>query len=75
MSIRIMYKSYSLVAIILKVGYLFSISQSSEQAPFTSEIVGLILAIRTHVKRVSQRSFESRGFCPAAPVSSDRASW
>jgi hypothetical protein len=68
MSVRIMYKSYSLVAIILKLGYLFSISQSSEQARVR-------FSLRTHVKRVSQRSFESRGFSPAAPVSSDRASW
>ena len=30
--------------------------------PFTSENVGSILAIRAHVKRVSQRSAERRGF-------------
>jgi hypothetical protein len=37
-------------------------AQSSEQAPFTSEIVGSIL---TYVKRVSQRSTKSRmGFLP-----------
>jgi hypothetical protein len=42
-------------------------AQSSKQAPFTSEIVGSILAIPTHVKRVSQRSAESRGFSPGAP--------
>ena len=35
-----------------------------------SEIVGSILPIRTHVKRVGQRSAESRGFSPGAPVSS-----
>ena len=53
MSVRIMYKSYSLVAIILKLGYLFSISQSSEQAPFTSEIVGSILATDSREKSQS----------------------
>jgi hypothetical protein len=35
-----------------------------------SEIVGSILPIRTHMKRASQRSAESRGFSPVAPVSS-----
>ena len=29
----------------------------------------------THVKRVSQRSAESRGFSPGTPVSSHRESW
>ena len=37
------------------------VQQSSEQAHFTSEVMGSILA-RAHVKRVSQRSVESRGF-------------
>ena len=54
-----------------------SVAQSSEQAPFTSEIVGSILAtVGSHkwvrftcVKRVSQRSTESRRF---SPVSSHR---
>jgi hypothetical protein len=32
-------------------------------------------SLRTHVKRVSQRSAESRGFSPGAPVSSHRESW
>jgi hypothetical protein len=32
-------------------------------------------SLRTHVKRVSQRSAESRGFSPGAPVSSHRKSW
>jgi dsRNA-specific ribonuclease len=50
-----------------------SVAQSSEQAPFTSEFVGLIL-MRTHVKKVSQRSAESHGFSPGAPVSSHRES-
>ena len=44
-------------------------AQSSEQAPFTSEIEGSILAIGTNVKIVSQRSAESHGFSPGAPVS------
>jgi hypothetical protein len=33
-----------------------SVRQSSEQAPFTSEIVSSILAIRSHAKRVGQKS-------------------
>jgi hypothetical protein len=32
-------------------------------------------SLRTHVKRVSQRSAESRGFSPGAPVSSHRECW
>jgi hypothetical protein len=32
-------------------------------------------SLRTHVKRVCQRSAESRGFSPGAPVSSHRKSW
>jgi hypothetical protein len=32
----------------------------TQLAPLTSEIMGSILTIRTHVKRVSQRSAESR---------------
>ena len=39
-----------------------------EQEPFTSEIVGSILAV-DDVKTVSQRSAESRGFSPGTPVS------
>ena len=31
-------------------------------------------SLRTHVKRVGQRSAESRGFSPGAPVSSHRES-
>ena len=50
-----------------------SVAQSSDQAPFTSEFVSSILAT-DHVKRVSQRSTESRGFSPGAPVSSHRES-
>ena len=49
-------------------------AQSSEQAPFASEFMGLILTTdsceRTRVKRLSQLSAESRGFSPGAPVSS-----
>ena len=59
-----------------------SVAQSSEEAPFTSEIVGSSLASRyrlmcglMHVKSVSQRSAESRGFSPGSPVSSHRESW
>jgi hypothetical protein len=50
-------------------------SRQSMQATFTSENVGSTLAIRTHhdVKIVGQRSAESRGFSPGAPVSSHRA--
>jgi hypothetical protein len=32
-------------------------------------------SLRTHVKRVSQRFAESRGFSPGAPVSPHRESW
>jgi hypothetical protein len=49
-----------------------SVARSSEQAPFTSEIVGSILATDSCEK--SQRSAESRGFSPSAPVSSHRES-
>ena len=52
----------------------FRVAQSPEQAPFTSEFVGSILPIRTDAKRVGQRSAESRGFSPGAPVSSHRES-
>jgi hypothetical protein len=52
-----------------------SVTQLSEQAPFTSVFVGLILATDSYVKRVSQRSAESRGFSSGAPVSSHRGSW
>ena len=54
----------------------------SERSPFTSEVAGSILSenvlnvtrtqCSTHVKRVSQRSAESRGFSPGTPVSSHR---
>ena len=40
------------------------------QVPLSYEIVGLILPLPTHVKRVSRRSAESRGFSPGIPVSS-----
>ena len=53
-------------------------AQWSERSPFISEVAGSILSenvlnvTRTqcsiHVKRVSQRSAESRGFSPGAPV-------
>jgi hypothetical protein len=43
-----------------------SVALSSEQAPFTSEIVGSILATDSCEK--------SRGFSPGAPVSSHRES-
>ena len=46
-------------------------AQWSEQAPFTSEIVGLILATNSCEKSQSTLS-ESRGFSPGAPVSSHR---
>ena len=47
-------------------------SRQSKRLSPRSLIVGLILAIWTRVKRVSQRSAESRGFSPGAPVSSRR---
>ena len=49
-------------------------AQSSEQAPFTSEIVAFILVLdpNTRVKRVCQRSTENRRFSPGIPVSSHR---
>ena len=49
-------------------------TQWSEQVSFTSEIVGSILSLLTYVKRVSQRSAESRGFSLGIPVSSHRES-
>ena len=55
----------------------FRVAQSSEPAPFTSEFVGSILATDSCEKSLSttQRSAESRGFSPGAPVSSHRESW
>ncbi len=57
-------------------------AQWSDHSPFISEVAGLILSgnflnvTRTqcsiHVKRVSQRSVESRGFSPGARVFSYR---
>ena len=48
-------------------------SSELEQAPFASEIVSSILAIRSHAeKNQSALSAESRGFSPGAPVSSHR---
>ena len=44
-------------------------AQSSGQAPFTSEIVGSILATDSCEKSQSMHSAESRGFSPGAPVS------
>jgi hypothetical protein len=46
------------------------VSQSSEQVPFTSEIVGSILAADSCGK--SQRCTECRKFSPGTPVSSHR---
>ena len=46
----------------------FALTQSSRQAPFTSEIVDSILVTDSNEK--SQRSVESCGFSPSAPVSS-----
>jgi hypothetical protein len=50
------------------------VAQSSEQAPFTSEIVGRSShwTNDTYMRRVSQRSAESRGFSPGTLVSSHR---
>jgi hypothetical protein len=53
-----------------------SVAPLSDQVPFTSEIVGSIHATDScETIRVSQRSAESRGFSPGAPVSSHRESW
>jgi hypothetical protein len=54
-----------------------SVAPLSDQVPFTSaEIVGSIHATNScETIRVSQRSAESRGFSPGAPVSSHRESW
>ncbi len=62
--------------------FTLSVAQWSERSPFTSEVAGSILSenllnvtraqFSTHVKRVSQRSAESRGFSPGTPVSSHR---
>ena len=59
-----------------------SVAQWSERSPFTSEVAGSILSENflnvtqtqccTHVKKVCQRSAESRGFSPGTPVSSHR---
>ncbi len=59
-----------------------SVAQWSERSPFTSEVAGSILSenflnvtqtqCSTHVKKVCQRSAESRGFSPGTPVSSQR---
>ena len=49
-------------------------AQWSEQPAFTPEIVGPILSLPTHVKRVSQHSAENRGFSLDALVSSHRES-
>ena len=55
-----------------------SVAQWLARAPFTSES-WVRFSIRTlrisHVKRVCQRSAESRGFSPGTPVSSHRESW
>ena len=58
-----------------------SVAEWSDRSPFTS-VTGSILSenvlnvtrtqYRTHVKRVSQHSAESRGFSPGAPVSSHK---
>ncbi len=48
-----------------------SIAQSGA-APFTSKIVGLILWLPAHVKRVRQHFAEGRGFSPGIPVSSHK---
>ena len=45
----------------------------SEQAPFTSEILGSILATDSrHLCEKSQRSTETRAFSPGTPVSFHR---
>ena len=59
-----------------------SVAQWSERSPFTSEVACSILSenslnvtrtqCSTHVKKVCQRSAESRGFSPGTPVSSHR---
>jgi hypothetical protein len=46
----------------------------SRYVPFTALRLLVRFLLRTHVKRVSQRSAESRGFSPGAPVSYHRES-
>jgi hypothetical protein len=50
------------------------VAQSSEQAPFTSEIVGSILAKNSCRKNQSTLVSERRRFFLGAPVSSHRES-
>ena len=56
-----------------------SVVQSSEQARLLPlEYRKFKFSLRTHdtyVKRVSQRSAESREFSPGTPVSSSRVGW
>jgi hypothetical protein len=52
------------------------VAQSSERAPFISDISWVQFQLGTtydsHVKKVSKRSAESRGFPPGTPVSSHK---
>ena len=50
-----------------------SVARRSKLLSTLSSWVGFPL--RIHVKRFSQRSAESRGFCPCAQVSSHMESW
>jgi hypothetical protein len=48
----------------------------SHQSKLLSRLSSWVrFSLRTRVKRISQRSAESRGFSPGAPVSSHRESW
>ena len=51
-----------------------SLAQSSEYKRLSPPSSWVRFSLRTHVKKVSQRSAESRGFSTGAPVSSHRES-
>jgi hypothetical protein len=56
-------------------GYDLGIRVGDQILEVSFESVGSGFSLQIHVKRVSQRSAESRGFSPGAPVSSHRESW
>ena len=51
-----------------------SVAQSSEPKRLSPLRTWVRFSLRTHVKRVCQRSAESRRFSPGAPISSHRES-
>ena len=56
----------------IRTGFPWRRRQSKRFPPLSSWVW---FSLWTRVKRVSQRSAESRGFSPGAPVSSYKASW